>query len=120
MVYDSSTRCCYLGELSSFSLVLPAIPTNEQHTSTAGIDFDLCGSSSSSGYLDLVACTPTTTTSVRKVHYFMAEVVHIFKSRRYSDYDRDVHLFIRPVDRDKAEAELTLNIKKGYPQRSLP
>ena len=50
----------------------------------------------------------------------MAEVVHIFKSRRYSDYDRDVHLFIRPVDRDKAEAELTLNIKKGYPQRSLP
>ena len=51
----------------------------------------------------------------------MAESVHIFRSRRYNDYDQDVHLPTRPVDRDKAEAELTLNIKKATsPEESAP
>ena len=44
---------------------------------------------------------------------FIAETAHIFRSRRYNDYDQDVHLPTRPVDKDKAEAELTLNIKKA-------
>ena len=51
----------------------------------------------------------------------MAETVHIFRSRRYNDYDQDVHLPTRPVDKDKAEAELTLNIKKATsPEETAP
>jgi len=51
----------------------------------------------------------------------MPESVHIFGSRRYNDYDQDVHLPTRPVERGKAEAELTLNIKKATsPEESAP
>ena len=43
----------------------------------------------------------------------MTESVHIFRLRHYNDYNQDVHLPTHPVDRDKAKAELTLNIKKA-------
>lgn len=59
-----------------------------------------------------------------------------YRSRRYGDYEEDVrssseighgadvvqhHLPTRPVDRDKAEAELTLNIKKATsPEETAP
>jgi len=55
------------------------------------------------------------------MHRFMPESVHIFRSRRYDDYDQDIHLPTRPVDRDKVEVELTLNIKKAIsPEESAP
>jgi len=51
----------------------------------------------------------------------MSESVHIFRSRRYSDHVQDDHLPTHPIDRDKAEAELTLDIKKATsPEESAP
>jgi len=55
------------------------------------------------------------------MHHFMPESIHIFRSRRYDDYDQDIHLLTCPVDRDKVEVELTLNIKKAIsPEESAP
>ena len=55
------------------------------------------------------------------MHRFMPESVHIFRSRRYYDYDQDIHLLTRPIDRDKVEVELALNIKQAIsPEGSAP
>jgi len=64
---------------------------------------------------------PTTTTLARIMYHFMPESIHIFRSRCYDNYNQDIHLPTCPINRDKVEVELTLNIKKAIsPEESAP